>query len=59
MRINGYGYLLFYFDEILVFMWEKEIFWIDEDCKFMCQKNWQCLVIDFSFFLNEKLEWME
>ena len=59
MRINGHGHLLPYPDEIPAFMREKEIFWIDEDRKFMRQKNWQRPVTDPSFFLNEKLEWME
>jgi len=40
-------------------MKEKEIFWVDEDKKFMLQKGWKRPVTDSSFFLNEKLEWME
>lgn len=37
----------------------KEIFWIDEDRSFMRQRGWSRPVTDKSFFLNEKLEWME
>jgi aminocarboxymuconate-semialdehyde decarboxylase len=40
-------------------MKDKEIFWIDEDRAFMRQKNWQRPITSKSFFLNEKLEWME
>ncbi|MEL6672423.1 MAG: amidohydrolase family protein [Bacteroidota bacterium] len=59
MRINGHSHLLPYPEQIPSFMKEKEIFWIDEDRKFMLQKNWKRPVTDSSFFLNEKLEWME
>lgn len=58
MRINGHSHLLPYPEQIPDFMREKEIFWIDEDRKYMRQKNWQRPVTDASFFLNEKLEWM-
>lgn len=58
MRINGHSHLLPYPEEIPAFMKEKEIFWIDEDRKFMLQKNWKRPVTDSSFFLHEKLEWM-
>jgi len=40
-------------------MKEKEIFWIDDDRKYMRQKGWQRPITDESFFLNEKLEWMD
>ena len=40
-------------------MKEKEIFWVDNDRKHMLQKNWKRPVTDSSFFLKEKLEWME
>ncbi len=59
MRINGHSHLLPYPEQIPSFMKEKEIFWIDEDRKFMLQKNWKRPVTDSSFFLHEKLEWME
>jgi aminocarboxymuconate-semialdehyde decarboxylase len=58
-RINGHSHLLPYPEEIPKFMKEKEIFWVDEDRKFMLQKGWKRPVTDSSFFLNEKLEWME
>jgi len=40
-------------------MQQKEIFWIDADRKFMRQKGWKRPITDASFFLNEKLEWMD
>lgn len=59
MRINGHSHLLPYPEQIPAFMKEKEIFWIDEDRRYMLQKNWKRPVTDSSFFLDEKLEWME
>lgn len=59
MRINGHSHLLPYPEQIPDFMKEKEIFWIDADRKFMLQKGWKRPVTDSSFFLDEKLEWME
>lgn len=59
LRINGHSHLLPYPEEIPKFMKDKEIFWVDEERKFMLQKNWKRPVTDSSFFLNEKLEWME
>lgn len=58
LRINGHSHLLPYPEEIPSFMREKEIFWVDEDKKFMLQKGWKRPVTDSSFFLKEKLEWM-
>ena len=40
-------------------MKEKEIFWLDTDRKFMRQKGWKRPITDPSFFLHEKLEWMD
>jgi len=40
-------------------MKEKEIFWIDDDRKYMRQKGWSRPITDESFFLNEKLAWMD
>jgi aminocarboxymuconate-semialdehyde decarboxylase len=40
-------------------MKDKGIFWVDKDRKFMLQKDWSRPVTDSSFFLHEKLEWME
>lgn len=59
LRINGHSHLLPYPEDIPGFMREKEIFWVDEERKYMLQKNWKRPVTDSSFFLNEKLEWME
>jgi len=59
MRINAHSHLLPYPEQIPDFMKEKEIFWVDDDRKYMLQKNWKRPVTDSSFFLNEKLEWME
>ncbi len=59
LRINGHSHLLPYPEEIPTFMKEKEIFWVDDERKYMLQKNWKRPVTDSSFFLDEKLEWME
>jgi len=59
LRINGHSHLLPYPEEIPQFMKDKGIFWVDKDRKFMLQKNWKRPVTDSSFFLDEKLEWME
>lgn len=59
IKINGHSHLLPYPEDIPAFMKEKEIFWIDNDRQFMRQKNWQRPITAPSFFLNEKLEWME
>jgi len=59
MRINGHSHLLPYPKQIPAFMKEKEIFWVDEDKKYMLQKGWKRPVTDSSFFLDEKLEWMD
>ncbi len=58
MKINGHSHLLPYPNQIPSFMKDKEIFWIDDDRSFMRQKNWQRPVTSASFFLNEKLDWM-
>ena len=59
LRINGHSHLLPYPEEIPQYMKDKEIFWVDKDRKFMLQKDWSRPVTDSSFFLDEKLEWME
>ena len=59
LRINGHSHLLPYPEEIPDFMREKGIFWVDSDRKNMLQKDWSRPVTDSSFFLDEKLEWME
>jgi aminocarboxymuconate-semialdehyde decarboxylase len=58
-KINGHGHLLPYPEEIPRFMRDKKLFWVDQDRKFMRQGSWSRPVTDASFFLNEKLEWME
>jgi len=58
LRINGHSHLLPYPEEIPQYMKDKGIFWVDEERKFMLQKNWKRPVTDSSFFLHEKLEWM-
>jgi aminocarboxymuconate-semialdehyde decarboxylase len=40
-------------------MKDKEIFWVDDERKHMLQKGWKRPVTDSSFFLDEKLLWME
>ena len=40
-------------------MKDRGIFWVDKDRKFMLQKDWKRPVTDSSFFLKEKLAWME
>ena len=59
MRINGHSHLLPYPEQIPDFMREREIFWVDPDRKYMLQKNWRRPVTDSSFFLHEKLAWMD
>ncbi|GAB1307525.1 hypothetical protein KH5_02080 [Urechidicola sp. KH5] len=59
IRINGHSHLLPYPEQIPSFMREKEIFWVDKERRFMLQKGWKRPVTDSSFFLDEKLEWME
>lgn len=59
LRINGHSHLLPYPEEIPDFMREKGIFWVDPERKNMLQKGWSRPVTDSSFFLEEKLEWME
>jgi len=59
LRINGHSHLLPYPEQIPSFMKEKQIFWIDDDRKYMRQKNWQRPITAPSFFLHEKLQWMD
>lgn len=59
LRINGHSHLLPYPEEIPQFMKDKGIFWVDKERKYMLQKDWSRPVTDSSFFLNEKLEWMD
>ena len=59
MRINGHGHILPEPHEIPKFMKDKGLFWIDEDRKFMRQEDWARPITDASFFLEDKLKWME
>ncbi len=59
MKINGHGHLLPNPNQIPSFMKTKKLFWIDDNRKYMRQGNWKRPITDPSFFLNEKLEWME
>jgi aminocarboxymuconate-semialdehyde decarboxylase len=58
-KINGHGHLLPYAKEIPLFMREKKFFWVDDACQYMCQGDWKRPITDDSFFLNEKVEWMD
>lgn len=58
-RINAHGHLLPNPKDIPQFMKDKKYFWIDEDRQFMRQGDWKRPVTDPSFFLEEKLLWME
>lgn len=59
LRINGHSHLLPYPEQIPQFMKDNEIFWVDDARKYMLQKGWKRPVTDSSFFLNEKIEWMD
>jgi aminocarboxymuconate-semialdehyde decarboxylase len=59
MKINGHGHLLPEPSQIPQFMKDKKLFWIDDDKKFMRQGDWKRPITDPSFFVKEKLEWME
>ncbi|MEL6864159.1 MAG: amidohydrolase family protein [Bacteroidota bacterium] len=58
-RINGHGHLLPEPEQIPAFMKAQKLFWLDDDRQFMRQGDWKRPVTDPSFFLKEKLEWME
>jgi aminocarboxymuconate-semialdehyde decarboxylase len=58
-RINGHGHILPEPNQIPKFMKDKKLFWIDEDKKFMRQGDWSRPITDPSFFLKDKLIWME
>lgn len=59
IKINGHGHLLPYSHQIPKFMKEKKYFWVSDDGQYMCQENWKRPITDESFFLNEKLAWMD
>ena len=58
MRINGHGHVLPEPNQIPSFMKKKKLFWIDDDKKFMRQADWSRPISGPSFFIKEKLEWM-
>ena len=58
-KINAHGHLLPYPAQIPAFMREKRVFWVDEGQQFMCQGDWKRPVTDPSFFLREKIAWMD
>ncbi len=58
-KINAHGHLLPEPHQIPQFMKDKKVFWIDNDRRFMRQGNWKRPITDPSFFLREKLEWMD
>ncbi|MEM7371442.1 MAG: amidohydrolase family protein [Bacteroidota bacterium] len=59
LRINGHSHLLPNPEEIPDFLRKNQIFWVDPDRKFMRQKGWQRPITHSSFFLKEKLAWMD
>ena len=59
MRINGHGHILPEPHQVPSFMKKKKLFWIDEDKKFMRQGDWSRPINNSSFFVNEKIKWME
>ncbi len=58
-RINAHGHLLPEPGDIPSFMKAEKLFWVDDDRKFMRQGTWKRPITDPSFFLDEKLEWMD
>ena len=58
MRINGHGHILPEPSLIPKFMKEKRLFWIDDDKKFMRQGDWSRPINGPSFFIKDKIEWM-
>src|SRR5690606_17079698 len=58
-RINAHGHVLPYPHEFPAFMKEKKILWISDDNKYMLQDNWRRPVTHPSFFLDEKMAWMD
>ena len=58
-KINGHGHLLPNPEQIPQFMKDKGYFWIENDRSYMCQGNWKRPITAPSFFLDEKLQWMD
>ncbi len=59
MKINAHSHLLPEPNQIPVFLKKKKLFSIDSDKKFMRQGNWSRPITHASFFVDEKLIWME
>lgn len=58
-KINSHGHILPYPEDIPAFMKRDKLFWVDDSRQYMCQGDWKRPVTDPSFFLQEKLEWMD
>jgi aminocarboxymuconate-semialdehyde decarboxylase len=58
-RINCHGHLLPEPHQVPKFMRDKELFWVSDDKKYMCQGKWRRPVTDPSFFLSQKIDWMD
>jgi len=58
-RINAHGHLLPDPEQFPAFMRKHEVLWISADRQYMCQKNWKRPITDPSFFLEDKLKWMD
>ena len=58
MRINGHGHILPEPFQVPKFMKEKKLFWIDKNKRFMRQGDWVRPINNPTFFLKEKIEWM-
>jgi aminocarboxymuconate-semialdehyde decarboxylase len=58
-RINCHAHVLPYAHEIPRFMRDKKIFWINEAGTHMCQGDWTRPITHESFFVKEKLQWMD
>lgn len=59
IKINGHGHILPEPHQIPQFMKTKELFWIDANKKFMRQGSWSRPITSPSFFLKEKIAWMD
>ncbi len=58
-RINCHAHVLPYAHEIPAFMRDQKIFWINDAGTHMCQGQWTRPITHESFFVNEKLTWMD
>ena len=59
LKINGHSHVLPEPGDIPAFMRDEKIFWISGDKSFMRQGDWKRPITSPSFFVNEKIEWME